>query len=830
MASSGTLNTSVANYTDHTGYPDYATFEWSAVKDEANNQSIVTYSLKAKLSSGSSTTAYVYLHTRKLTITANGETLVNKSESSSKKVVKDSVIFSGTVNVPHNSDGTGSFAVNIKLAFYSSSVNSTGSTTFILDTLDSADSLLGVPQAYTINNTTQNTFSPYVEPDRVRQYNLSYTLNGVTTQIWNMQTVSSRTFFTINNADMLSAMNNVAQAVMTLTLETYSGGVLIGSTTATSNITINLNNFVPYFPLPPTASVNTSPINGVLVAGYSTASISGTAVLATGNNSAVLKVKSISFGTIPNDSLPITQGGAISLTTNTFPISASDVSGATVVVYMYDSRGAVSPDYTITLPTIYGYTKPTITGNFSRVADNSTTPPVPDEAGEYVYCSFSASISSVNGNNSLTLSCTYTGESSGTATNGSWVALSEDGTLTFTVTATDLVESTSSTFTVMMAMFPLDLAQEYTQNGTTIGATVGGIAELGKFKSNLPSFFPQKAYGAGIIEYIRGTQSASTASWEGDTEQPALYDGMTIMYYLPFASVSSTNVTLELTFPDGSTSGAKEVYYNSTSRMTTHFGAYSQILLTYHENYHIGSNTKTGWWHDTDRNDNTTYGYCSSAADTVAKTVTFTGYVLRANNLFGIVFTKTNTATSFTLNVNSTGAKAVYINGEPNSSGNTTLPAGTYLCYYDGTRYYLRTDGRLPIPSEAESGIITRSSGATLDYSHGYRNNNVITVYGKLSYSTSVASGADIFSGTISAKYYPPFDVETFAYYQGHAIGIRIEPSGAVTVRNASSSAVTITNGIQFSATYVVFDSTLNANAIVPNVSQNSTTGVVTIS
>ena len=830
MASSGYFNTSVAEYTDHTGYPDYARFEWTSTKDLANRQTIVNYTLKAKLSSGNSDTHWCIVKTRKIILTIDGTSTTIKSASADKKVVKDTVIFSGSFNVPAHSDGTSSFNISIRLAFYSSSVNSTGNQTFILDSLDSPDTLT-VPANYTISNITQNTYSVQTNTEKERYYDLSYTLNGTTVTLWTNHHTDHPDVPTIMNLDLLTAMNNVASAVITFTLTTYNDqSVLIGTSTAVGNITINLSSVKPSLSNG-SITIATSPINSVLIAGFSTATITARITLASGNNSAKMVLKSISTGsTTTNESTARTTSGNATLTTNTLPANATTNTSATVVVYAVDSRGAVSSDLTINFPTIYGYSKPAISGSFYRVADNTTTPPVADETGEYVYCDYSAIIDSINGLNTLTLTCTYSGESSGTASNHSWIALSEEGSLTFTVTATDLISSSVNTFTVLMAIFPIDLTQIYTAQGTEVGATIGGIAELNKFKVELDSHFHKKVYGYGIIEYIRGEQSSATSTWIGDTEQDKLYDGMTIMYYLPKDSTSS-DVTLNLTLPDGSTTGAKNVYYNGSVRMADQYEAYSQILLTYHANYEINGTNYTGWWHDIDKGGGTVAcAICTSSGATVAKEAEATGYALRTNNIFVITFTESNSATSFTLNVNGTGAKSVYINGASNGSGNTTLPAGTYLCYYDGSLYYLRTDGRLPIPSEAESGIITRSSGATLDYSHGYRSSNVITVYGKVSYSTSIASGSNIFEGTISALYYPPYDVETFAYYQGHAIGIRIQPTGAVTVRNASSSSVTINDGIQFSVTYVVFDSTVNANAIVPSVSQNSNTGVVTVS
>lgn len=50
-------------------------------------------------------------------------------------------------------------------------------------------------------------------------------------------------------------------------------------------------------------------------------------------------------------------------------------------------------------------------------------------------------------------------------------------------------------------------------------------------------------------------------------------------------------------------------------------------------------------------------------------------------------------AGALTLNINSAGAKPIYINGSASSSSNYTLPAGSYLVYYSGTNYYFRTDG-----------------------------------------------------------------------------------------------------------------------------------------
>lgn len=89
------------------------------------------------------------------------------------------------------------------------------------------------------------------------------------------------------------------------------------------------------------------------------------------------------------------------------------------------------------------------------------------------------------------------------------------------------------------------------------------------------------------VEYIKGTQTATTASWTGVTTESSLRDGKIIMYYLPHKGAA--NVTLNLTLADNTTTGAIPVYLNySTSsndsaltRVSTHYPAGSVIQMTY---------------------------------------------------------------------------------------------------------------------------------------------------------------------------------------------------------------------------------------------------------
>lgn len=80
----------------------------------------------------------------------------------------------------------------------------------------------------------------------------------------------------------------------------------------------------------------------------------------------------------------------------------------------------------------------------------------------------------------------------------------------------------------------------------------------------------------------------------------------------------------------------------------------------------------------------TAYGICSTAAGTVAKTVDMTGFTLITGATIFVKFTNANSATNPTLNVNSTGAKALLKYG----SSSLSWQAGAVLCLtYDGTSW-----------------------------------------------------------------------------------------------------------------------------------------------
>ena len=104
------------------------------------------------------------------------------------------------------------------------------------------------------------------------------------------------------------------------------------------------------------------------------------------------------------------------------------------------------------------------------------------------------------------------------------------------------------------------------------------------------------------VEYIVGTQESATNKWTGvstDTgcSSGTIYTGKVIIYHLPVAG-SSSAATLNLTLPDGTTTGAINIYRLATSTVTTTFGVDCDILMVFDGTYwkvnaYVDSNTNT---------------------------------------------------------------------------------------------------------------------------------------------------------------------------------------------------------------------------------------------
>ena len=133
------------------------------------------------------------------------------------------------------------------------------------------------------------------------------------------------------------------------------------------------------------------------------------------------------------------------------------------------------------------------------------------------------------------------------------------------------------------------------------------------------------------------------------------------------------------------------------------------------------------------------YGSCSTAAGTAAKTVSVDNFSLETGARVAVKFTVTNTASSPTLNVNSTGAKAIYYKGAAITAGYLAANK-VYEFIYNGTQWDLIGDVDTDTTYTLSSFDIT-ATATELNYVGGVTSNIQAQLDSKL--STEAAGDLD---------------------------------------------------------------------------------------
>ena len=214
------------------------------------------------------------------------------------------------------------------------------------------------------------------------------------------------------------------------------------------------------------------------------------------------------------------------------------------------------------------------------------------------------------------------------------------------------------------------------------------------------------------VEYIIGTQTATTGSWAGRSSTlTELKDGTQIRYWLPYAG--SGNATLNLTLKDGTTTGAINIYRQGGSanssgvvtanRVTTHYPAGSSISMIYGVNRVVSAvysgttytGTFTGWFVDGAYDSGNTYNRVRMQNAIKAVTAITSGRIICGTNS-GYKNISVNTSFDLShpllyaasnINVNATGDdNYLQINGV-NASSNGTITSGgaNKMLYLKGT-------------------------------------------------------------------------------------------------------------------------------------------------
>ena len=177
-----------------------------------------------------------------------------------------------------------------------------------------------------------------------------------------------------------------------------------------------------------------------------------------------------------------------------------------------------------------------------------------------------------------------------------------------TLNAINAMDITSNTYLRLMvsgkadqsAVDALGERMDAAELKITEDAIVSTVTGSQQYKDDLASI----SVSGGGPEFVVGTQTATTAAWKGNVSFTELKDGQQITYWLPYGG--SSNVTLDLTFLDGTTTGAIPCYYSQGTRLSTQYPAGNIIHLTYRENAKYFSTTiAKGWWADANYNTDT---------------------------------------------------------------------------------------------------------------------------------------------------------------------------------------------------------------------------------
>lgn len=109
-----------------------------------------------------------------------------------------------------------------------------------------------------------------------------------------------------------------------------------------------------------------------------------------------------------------------------------------------------------------------------------------------------------------------------------------------------------------------------------------------------------------------------------------------------------------------------------------------------------------------------------------------------------------------------------------------------------------------PDTIETATPTITRTAGATISSVTFKRSGHIAQLRFVMTYSTSVAAGANLFTGTLASGYRPSMDSAGCGFYGSSSIIGILNTDGSITIRNASTAAVTISSGAAVAFTYII--------------------------
>lgn len=369
MASSGSITT---NAYDNRSL----TLSWSiSSQSVTGNYSNVSWTLKG---SGSATSWYMSGNFKAV---INGTTVY--SSETRIQLKKGTVVASGTIKIPHNSDGTKSFSLSCQAGIYTYAVNCTASGTHTLTTIPRASSISA--SGVTMGNATTVSIS---RASSSFTHTLTYKFGNTTGTIISKTTATSVTW-----TPPISLSNQVPSATSgtcTITCTTYNGSTNIGSKTCTLTLT------VPSSVKPTISSLSAARVDGTVPSSWGIYVRSKSKATLTINGAAGSYGSTISSYSISGGGY---SGTAASLTTGLLNTSGT----ITFTAKVTDSRGRTSDAATVSI-SVVDYSAPSFSSYLSQRCNSSGT--VSDE-GTYVYGEVSYSYSPCSSKNSVTRATYY---------------------------------------------------------------------------------------------------------------------------------------------------------------------------------------------------------------------------------------------------------------------------------------------------------------------------------------------------------------------------------------------------------------------------------------
>ena len=538
-----------------------------------NNTSIVTFSLELIKNSGS---GLWNNNNCSWSININGTAYSGTFTYDFRNYSSLTLKSNTTQVIEHDSDGTKSISVsayaNMDNTPYVYPLNASG--TLALTTIPRASDV--TVSNYSIVNTT-GSLSATITSKANFYHRWRWKLADGSWSSWTNKGAINNTSATVTvaNTTLLAQLPSATSGAFTIEVETHSGtayssATLIGTKQATCTVSVDTSKIKPSVTLG-NIGINSSPIANYAVAGYSKVQSAFTATKSSGA-SGVTTYFTVSHGSLATTSSTATSGTVVS---NVIPSNASNYT-LTIYAYAKDSRGAISDTVSKAI-TVYGYQPPTATLKAYRTSSSSSTNE--DGAGTYAYVTFSGAVrSTVNNQNSVqSVACTYSGSISGTATSGGHYALADNQSVTFTLTVTDKVTSSTAVVNITSAIYPLDLVDD--GNGH-VGGGFAKLAEINKFKFGLP------------VE-VDGTVTAT--SFNGNATSATLATSATTATNANNVKVTTTNPTSGTTyyvpFHSGASTGNKAMLTNNGIYYNTQEGTTSTVGVS---RLYLGNSTKSG--------------------------------------------------------------------------------------------------------------------------------------------------------------------------------------------------------------------------------------------